>query len=282
MLLPVQTSGSKPPLFIVHDQFGVMPFGKNLAHALGPDQALYIVQADGVEGRRPAIANVPSMALNYMAEVHGARPIGPLLIGGLGSGSLLALELARELVGRGRRIGPVILIDPPPLGGSIAQKPPEHASAAPPGRLLYESVRSGLLDYASHLGNDLPFDARNLQQLHIATLAGIAALTAFANFVPKPFSGATAVLLPSERAEDFFYPQSSWQQLLSSKECIVHVLPWDHAELFQSGREIAMDVVKFLIEEAIEALAEPASEPAESGPITQERPSPPAAGQTRQ
>ncbi len=263
MLLAVQTSGNKPPLFMVHDQFGVMPFGKNLAHAVGKDQALYIINADGIAGRQPTLADVPRMALNYMAEVHRARPIGPLLIGGLGSGSLLALELARELVNRGRRIGPVILIDPPPLGGSI--NTPEHSPPAPPGGLLYESVRSVLLDYASHLDNDLPFDARNPQQLHVATLAGIAALSALAKFVPKPFSGATAVLLPNERAEDFFNPQSSWQQLLSSKECIVDVLPWDHAELFRSGREIAMDVVKFMIEEVTETFVERASNPAESG-----------------
>src|SRR5438034_7402421 len=113
MLACVQSSGTLPPLFFVHDQYGVMPFGRSFALGLGPDQPLYAVHANGIDGRQPPLHDIGAMVLAYMAEIHGARPIGPLLIGGLGSGGLIALEVARELQERGRRIGPVILADPP-------------------------------------------------------------------------------------------------------------------------------------------------------------------------
>ena len=85
MLACAQSSGMLPPLFFVHDQHGVMPFGRSFALGLGPDQPLYAVHANGIDGRQPPLHDIGAMVLAYMAEIHGARPIGPLLIGGLGS-----------------------------------------------------------------------------------------------------------------------------------------------------------------------------------------------------
>src|SRR6266852_3377663 len=53
MLQPVQTSGTKPPLFFVHGLHGVMPLGRIFAEGLGPDQPLYAVHANGIDVRRP-------------------------------------------------------------------------------------------------------------------------------------------------------------------------------------------------------------------------------------
>ncbi len=255
MLVPVRTSGSKPPLFLVHDQHGIMPFGTGVARVLGSDHPVYAIHASGMDGRQPATNNLPSMVQTYIAEIHGARLMGPLLIGGLGSGSLAAIEIARELQDRGRRVGPVILVDPPPLGGQLQQSPTPDLPAPTIGGPLYQSLRMALVDHASHPGNDLPFEAGNPKQLHLATLAGLAALTAFARCAPQPFAGPTELLLPAERAEQFFHPKMSWHELLPG-ERIVHVLPWDHGELLKSGLAATIDAVKFLVEEAVEAFAD--------------------------
>src|SRR5262249_15269010 len=47
MLLTIQASGSKRPLFFVHGLHGVMTLGSSLARALGPDQPIYAIHANG-------------------------------------------------------------------------------------------------------------------------------------------------------------------------------------------------------------------------------------------
>lgn len=256
MLVSVQPSGRRPPLFLVHDQHGIVPFGTELGHVLGPDQPLHLIHANGIDGRRPIVPDLAGMVPAYIAEIHGARPFGPLVIGGIGSGSLLAIEIARELQERGRQVGPVILADPPPLTGGVhVREQPLIAPRQPVvGDQLYHSVRGALLACASRGHDGLPFDAKNAKQLHAATLAGVALHVAFGKHAPTPFAGPAEVMLPAEAAEEFFHPQMAWQELLSGSH-IVHVLPWDRDELLRSGLEAAMQVLKFLVEEAVEALS---------------------------
>src|SRR5438309_97885 len=113
MLVPVQTSGNKAPLFFIHGPHGVMPLGRTFARVLGPEQPIYAIHANGIDGRAPAIDNLKGMVEAYFEEIRKARPTGAVVIGGIGDGSLAAIEIARELQNAGRQVGPVILADPP-------------------------------------------------------------------------------------------------------------------------------------------------------------------------
>src|SRR5437763_13596142 len=113
MLVPVQPSGTKTPLFFVHGVQGVMVLGSSFASVLGPDQPLYIINANGMDGRQPVIDNVEDMIQTYVQEIEGARRTGPVRIAGMCSGCLIAIELARSLQQKGRQTGAVILADPP-------------------------------------------------------------------------------------------------------------------------------------------------------------------------
>src|SRR5215471_10857366 len=97
MLMPIRTSGTKPPLFLVHAVHGDVPLGTIVAHALGPDRPLYGIQATGLDGREPVIDNVPDMVSAYVEQIRGARPTGPVHIGGFCSGGLAAIEVVRAL-----------------------------------------------------------------------------------------------------------------------------------------------------------------------------------------
>jgi hypothetical protein len=85
--------------------------------------------------------------------------------------------------------------------------------------------------------------------LHIATLAGVSSLVALSRYVPRPFRGPTQSIVSAERATAFFHPEMSWSKLLLGPR-MVHVLPWDHSELFRSRRESVAGVLKFMLEEA--------------------------------
>src|SRR5713101_8473032 len=181
MLVSLNTSGKRPPLFVVHDQYGTVPVGKDLARVLGPDQPLYVVHANGVDGRQAPFPDFPGMVLGYIAEIHGARPFGPILIGGIGTGSFAAIEIARELETRGRQVGPVILVDPPRLHAGPPLHQDQAADPAPRAAIageLYHRVRTILLQRAS-LEGTCPFEASDSPRVHLATLAGVGSLRAF-------------------------------------------------------------------------------------------------------
>src|SRR5438105_766785 len=144
MLQPIRTSGSNPPLFLIHDQHGVVPFGSAFARALGSDQPPYAIRATGMDGRPVARYDVEAMLRTYIAEIHGARPMGPLLIGGLGAGALAAMALAAALNESGRQIGPVILLDPQ-LAVELEQGPTAGSLAGGLAGPAYSCGRSAVL-----------------------------------------------------------------------------------------------------------------------------------------
>jgi len=56
MLVPVQTSGDKPPLFLVHGLREIMPLARAFATVLGADQPFYVLNAAAVEGGSRVLA----------------------------------------------------------------------------------------------------------------------------------------------------------------------------------------------------------------------------------
>jgi thioesterase domain-containing protein len=248
MLAPVQRSGRNPPLFIVHGRFGIMPLGHYLAKELGSDQPLYIVNANGIDGQQAVTEGMSDMLQIYVAEVMSARPTGPLIVAGVCTGALIAIEIVRELQAKTQRVVPLILIDPPPMPPGYREKkhtidPRQPQIAAQ----LYEHTRTSLLDHASLPYNDMPFDHKDPEKLHSATLAGLSSLIAIAKHIPTPFSGAAELVLSTQRAPGFFHPGALWREILPGPQA-VHVLPWNHVEMFRSGRNELARLLSFILQ----------------------------------
>ena len=249
MLVPIETSGNKPPVFFVHGLRG-FAFGRRFARALGPDQPVYVINANGMDGRQPVAEDVPGMVLAYVDEIQGARPTGPVRVGGMCTGCLVAIEIARRLQNQGRQTGPVMLVDPPiiPVGYdkrvAVSLRRPQLADR------LYQETRSRFLEKASDAYDDLPFDLRDPKQLHLATLAGVRTILAFARYVPRPFSSPAEVIVSVERAPGFFHELMPWHQLLPGPR-LVHVLPWGHKQLWRAGRDTVARVMRSMLEENV-------------------------------
>src|SRR5262245_57454599 len=232
MLVPIQTSGDKPPLFFIHGMYGVMPLGAIFARVLGPDQPLYAVHADGVDGHQSVIDDFGKMVWAYTAEIEESRPDGPVRIGGMCTGCLTAIEVARELQQKQQWTGPVILADPSPVPLGFDRRKQQVDPQQPHvAQQLYRQAHEMLLDYASRPYHLMPFDRTDPAQVHAATLAGVASLIAFARHVPSSFGGPAELIISSEHAPSFFHPQMPWRKLLPGSR-MVHVLPWRHRELF--------------------------------------------------
>lgn len=250
MLLPVQTSGSKPPLFFVHGRRGIaISVGSRFAGMLGPDQPFYVINANGMDGRQPIIEHVPKMVAAYLREIRGARAKGAVRIGGMCAGGLVAIEIARALQGEGRQTGPVILVDPPviPIG---YERRKDTVDVRP--ELVERLYREICSQYLERLRNpndydDLPFNPHNPNQLHFAAVVAMRTSVAFARYVPRPFSGAAELIISRDRALGVLHPQMPWSKLFPRSS--VHVLPLPHMKLFWSGRETVARLMRSILEE---------------------------------
>ncbi len=265
MLVPIQTSGTKPPLFFVHGLRGItFAVGPNFARALGPDQPVYVINANGMDGRQPVIDDAREMVAAYYDDIQRARPAGPLRIGAMCSGCLIAIELARRLQKDGRQTGPLILADPPPVPFGYDKRRNTVDFARPQmAERMYQEVRANMLEKASYGYDALPFDPADPQQLHAATLAGIGSMVAFAKYVPTPFSGPTELIMSADRAPGFFHPMMPWHKLLPGPR-VVHVLPCAHGEVFGAAREAVARLIRHILDEEPTSanLAAPETQPA--------------------
>ena len=105
-LVPMRTTGTRPPLFCVHGGAGTVFHFRALVEALGPDQPFYALQARGLYGDQPPIVGIPAMAAHYINEIKGVQPVGPYYLGGHCAGGSCALEIAQQL----QRTGDVVAL----------------------------------------------------------------------------------------------------------------------------------------------------------------------------
>jgi aspartate racemase len=110
-LVVIQPKTSRPPLYLVHGIWGNVVGYAALARHLGPNQAVYGLQAWGLSGRHTPHATIEEMAQYYLAEIAGLQSHGPYFLGGFSFGGLVAFEMAQQLHAQGRQVGLVALLD---------------------------------------------------------------------------------------------------------------------------------------------------------------------------
>ena len=110
-LVPIQPSGSKPPLFLVHGAEGNVLLYRQVARHLGLDQPVYGLQSHGLSGDGSFETTVHDMAAQYIKEVMNEQPNGPYFLGGYCLGGIIAFEMAQQLTALGKPVEIVIMLD---------------------------------------------------------------------------------------------------------------------------------------------------------------------------
>ena len=110
-LIAIQANGSKPPLFLIHGAEGNILLYRELAHHLGPDQPVYGLQAQGLDGRTDILTRIEDMAVYYIKEIQTLQPEGPYYLGGYCLGGAIALEMAQQLHAQGDRVNLVAMFE---------------------------------------------------------------------------------------------------------------------------------------------------------------------------
>lgn len=110
-LVPIQTGGHRPPIFLVHGAEGNVLLYKHLARNLGDNQPIYGLQSLGVDGHEGAETTIEEMAAHYRKEIQELQPKGPYLLGGYCMGGTIALEIAQQLRREGESVALVAMLE---------------------------------------------------------------------------------------------------------------------------------------------------------------------------
>ncbi|MCP4264051.1 MAG: SDR family NAD(P)-dependent oxidoreductase [Candidatus Brocadiaceae bacterium] len=105
-MVPIQTSGSKLPFFIVHNT----PLSIHLG--LGPDQPIYFFRSLWDKGKLSSEIRIEDIAADHIKEMKTVQPEGPYFLEGYSIGGLIAFEMAQQLYRQGEEIALLFLLEP--------------------------------------------------------------------------------------------------------------------------------------------------------------------------
>lgn len=111
-VVPIQTSGSKRPLFYLHVHvIGGAFYNFALARELGPDQPFYMLDPNMFDSKKLP-PTLETMAAAYIKALRSVQPRGPYQLAGFCGGGIIAFEMAQQLQAQGEIVDPLVLIEP--------------------------------------------------------------------------------------------------------------------------------------------------------------------------
>lgn len=125
VLLPLQTKGNKPPIFLIHPASGYGLTYSVLAQKLGKDQPLYALQSLGLDTKQQPLNTIKEMAATYIKAIREIQPNSPYIIGGYSLGGLIAWEIVHQIEAAGEKVKNLLIIDthPPLLNSEVETQP---------------------------------------------------------------------------------------------------------------------------------------------------------------
>ena len=121
VVLPINDAARRgdpqlPAFYCVHSVSGAAGTDfLDLGRRLESNVRFYGIQAPPKRMEEPDFGTtIEAIADYYAAALTAHQPSGPLLVGGYCIGAIVALEMAKNLISRGREVGPLIVIDGAP------------------------------------------------------------------------------------------------------------------------------------------------------------------------
>ncbi len=122
-LLPIRPSGTKLPLFCIHDAGGFSwPYSKLIRH-IPPEHPIYGLQARNLTQRAMRPRSIDEMAEDYVGLIRRVQPAGPYNLLGWSFGGLVAHAIATQLQEAGEEVALLALLDSYPIQHESMQTP---------------------------------------------------------------------------------------------------------------------------------------------------------------
>ena len=155
-VVPVQSGGTRRPLFCVHPGGGLVHAFVSLARSLGPQQPLYGLQSHGLEEGQSPITTIEEMAALYINDLRAVQPEGPYQLAGLSMGAVVAYEMAQQMTAGGEHVSFLGLLD-----GTYSQKPADFFAEG-----WEQSIEDWISDYILRKAeSDLAIPAEEMKRL---------------------------------------------------------------------------------------------------------------------
>jgi thioesterase domain-containing protein/acyl carrier protein len=207
-VVALNQEGGKTPLICFHPVGGNVLCYQSLAQHLGPEQPLYMVQAQGLEEGQVLLPTVEDMAAFYLEAIRRTAPPGPWVLAGWSFGGTLAFEAARRLQRSGERVSAVMLFDavavPDPIRALLRQDDADYLAdlfselgivTAPELRPLGPDERLDLLVERARGTELLPEGGNRESMRRLLALFQNNALAAV-RYRPQPIAGRLLLIRP--------------------------------------------------------------------------------------
>ncbi len=255
-VVPLAVGGSDRPLILVPGIFGMLSAFSQLVTELRGLMPLWGLDLPLHHGLATP-SSVGALAAQYVDDLlamPGASAAEPFRFAGYCSGGMIAIEVARQLEERGHPVERVLLLDSPYLDGEAFDVQTLLAkgaflgksfTAASPEDALRKVVRYAVeKEWTSGQGQDF---------IDRMVAGGVANLTTFQNWAPRPVSIATSMFSAAERVAFPLYEKDAsvtatrWNAFLGQPP--VHaVVTGHHHSMLQPPHvaELARSIVREL------------------------------------
>jgi len=129
-LIPLRTTGSRPPLFITAGGGGLGVAFVPIIRHLDAEQPVYALQAHALERRGVPDWSVEASARRHIASVRRVQPTGPYYLAGHSFGGLIALEMAHQIRRAGQEVALLVMLDSFPPDPSLIPALPRRSPVA--------------------------------------------------------------------------------------------------------------------------------------------------------
>ncbi|MBQ1076207.1 amino acid adenylation domain-containing protein [Micromonospora sp. C31] len=208
VLLPLRTTGTRPPLFCVHPGAGMSWSYAGLTQHLGPDQPVYGLQTRALSTPGYRAGGVGELAEDYLAEIRRVQPHGPYRLLGWSFGGVVAHAMATRLQAAGEEVELLALMDAYPVAEQ-ATRPRDDREVM---RMLVgddtDDLPDGFLDrYDPHAvvevlrRRDPVLAGFTGAEVHALVLAAVNHAEIMASYRPEVFTG-DLLFFSADRAGD--------------------------------------------------------------------------------
>jgi thioesterase domain-containing protein/acyl carrier protein len=239
-----QGNEERLPLFCIHPVGGNILEYQTLSSYLGSEQTVYGLQSRGLDGKEAPLNRVEDMAKHYIDELQSVQKQGPYFLVGYSFGGLVAYEMARQLVERGKTVGMLVLLD------STAPELPKQSPSFFPalGIHLNNLFNMNWAERISYVNDrfvyQLKRSERDFLSSHVYNLADLppllteilnANLDARSHYTAKTYSGKVNLFrCHSQDLRYYRHPKLGWEKLVDKLE--VHNISGLHSSILKEPR----------------------------------------------
>jgi thioesterase domain-containing protein/acyl carrier protein len=227
LAITIRATGTEAPLYWICDLAGTRPLSESL-----PNRPVHALPS-GFGTFEHTRENVRALAAYYVEEITVLQPSGPCCLGGYCYGAKVALEMARLLRARGRRVAGLLLLEWPGPDEAYWKWYTMKSNVTSPrtreriGHHLGEAARLGPIEGARYLSGLKGRMKLRRRRRHEEWQRRVAALSeeerrlaapeeGHWEYRPEPYDGRVLLVLGrNSRYHSHLFPRLGWQDVLT-------------------------------------------------------------------